>query len=255
MKRLLRHITEFQMAFLLLTRLPAGRLAGNPPELAAASWAFPLAGVAVGCGIGGSYMGFVLLGLPALLAAVLALAVGLVLTGALHEDGLADCADGFGGGQTRARKLEIMKDSRVGTYGVLALIITMAARIATLSTFPADLNSLMLIISLAMFSRLNMLACLAYLPAARSDGLGHSASKPHFLSTGIATVFCVPAVLYCSSLIIYALLAAAMAGMCFAVLSRRQIGGQTGDVCGAVQVLSETAGWLCLASLFTSASV
>ena len=69
MKRLLRHITEFQMAFLLLTRLPAGRLAGNPPELAAASWAFPLAGVAVGCGIGGSYMGFVLLGLPALLAA------------------------------------------------------------------------------------------------------------------------------------------------------------------------------------------
>ena len=181
--------------------------------------------------------------------------VGLVLTGALHEDGLADCADGFGGGQTRARKLEIMKDSRVGTYGALALIITMAARIATLSTFPADLNSLMLIISLAMISRLNMLVCLAYLPAARSDGLGHSARSPNYPSVGIAAVLCVPALLYSSSLIIYALIATAATGLCFAVLSRRQIGGQTGDVCGAVQVLSETAGWLCLASLFTSASV
>lgn len=255
MRRLRRHIAELQMAFLLLTRLPAGRLADNLPEMAAASWAFPLAGLAVGCGIGGSYIGFVLLGLPALLAAVLALATGLVLTGALHEDGLADCADGFGGGQTRAQKLKIMKDSRVGTYGVLALIIIMAARIATLSTFPADLNSLMLIISLAMISRLNMLAFLAYLPAARPDGLGHSASTPNSLSAGIAAVLCVPAILCCSSLVIYALLAAATAGMYFALLSRRQIGGQTGDVCGAAQILSETAGWLCLASLFTSASV
>ena len=73
MNRLRRHITEIQLAFLLLTRLPAGRLTGNPPELAAASWAFPLAGLAVGCGVGSSFLGFLLLGMPALLAAVLAL--------------------------------------------------------------------------------------------------------------------------------------------------------------------------------------
>ena len=254
MKRLRQHITELQIAFLLLTRLPAGRLVGDPPDLVAASWAFPLAGLAVGCGIGCSYMGFVMLGLPALLAAVLALTVGLVLTGALHEDGLADCADGFGGGQTRTQKLDIMKDSRVGTYGVLALIFIMAARIAALSAFPVGLNNLMLIISLAMISRLNMVACLACLPAAKSDGLGQSASAPHFLSVGMAAVLCVPALLFSSSLIIYALIVAAAAGLCFALFSRQQVGGQTGDVCGAAQILSETAGWLCLAALFMPAS-
>ena len=251
MNRLRRHIAEIQLAFLLLTRLPAGHPTGTPPELAAASWAFPLAGLAVGCGIGGSLIGFLLLGMPALLAAVLALAAGLVLTGALHEDGLADCADGFGGGETRAQKLDIMKDSRVGSYGALALIIIMVARIAALSAFPADLNSLMLIISLAMTSRLNMLAFLAYLPAARTDGLGQSARSPNYLSVGIAAVLCVPALLYSSSLIIYALIATTATALCFALFSRQQIGGQTGDVCGAAQILSETAGWLCLSALFT----
>ena len=255
MKRLRQHIVELQIALLLLTRLPAGRLASCPPDLAAASWAFPLAGLVVGFGVGGSYMGLALLGLPALLAAVLALAVGLVLTGALHEDGLADCVDGFGGGQTRAQKLDIMRDSRVGSYGVLALIITMAARILALSAFPADLSSLMLIISLAMISRLNMLACLAYLPAARSDGLGQLASKPRPFSIAIAAALCVPVTLFSSALIIYALIAAAAAALCLAHFSKQQIGGQTGDVCGAVQVLGETAGWIYLAALFMPAAI
>lgn len=255
MKRLRRHIAEFQVAFLLLTRLPAGRLAGKPPDLTAASWAFPLAGLVVGCVIGCSYVGFVLMGLPALLGAVLALAIGLILTGALHEDGLADCADGFGGGQTRAQKLEIMKDSRVGSYGVLALVIIMAARITALSTFPSDLNTLMLIISFAMISRLNMLACLAWLPAARSDGLGKSAGTPRAAPVGVAAVLCAPVASYSSSLIVYALIASAATGLFFAFVARRQIGGQTGDVCGAVQILSETSAWLCLAALFSPASL
>ena len=254
MKKLRQHIAELQIAFTLLTRLPTGRLAGHLPDLAAASWAFPLAGLAVGCGIGSSYMGFVLLGLPTLLAAVLALAAGLVLTGALHEDGLADCVDGFGGGQSRGQKLDIMKDSHVGTYGVLALIIIVVTRIGALSSFPDDLNSLMLIISVAMISRLNMVAFLAFLPAARSDGLGLSASAPHPFLVAIAAVLCLPVILCSGSLIVYPLIAAAATGLFFALFAKRQIGGQTGDVCGAAQILSETAGWLCLAVLFTRTS-
>ena len=101
MSGLQRRIAEVQVAFMLLTRLPAGRLVGEAPELAAAKWAFPLAGLVVGGSVAGIYITVNSLGLPTSLAAVLALGVGVLITGGLHEDGLADCADGFGGGHTK----------------------------------------------------------------------------------------------------------------------------------------------------------
>ena len=111
MSGLRRRIAEFQLAFMLLTRLPAGRLGGYIPELAAARWAFPLPGLFVGGFLAGVYITLNSLGLPAGLAAILALAAGMLITGGLHEDGLADCADGFCGGQNRDQKLKIMRDS------------------------------------------------------------------------------------------------------------------------------------------------
>ena len=115
MSWLRRRIAEVQVAFMLLTRLPTGKLEGDAPELAAAKWAFPLAGLVVGGSLAGVYIAMNSLGLPAGLAAILALGAGVMMTGGLHEDGLADCADGFGGGQTKGQKLASMKDSRVGS--------------------------------------------------------------------------------------------------------------------------------------------
>ena len=255
MSGLRRRVAEVQVAFMLLTRLPAGRLGRDAPELAAAKWAFPLAGLAVGGSLAGVYITMNTLGLPAGLAAILALGAGLMMTGGFHEDGLADCADGFGGGQTKDQKLAIMKDSRVGSYGVLALILVIAARIMALAALPATSQSLILLISLAMLSRLMMVVYLNWLPSARAEGLGHQAGKDGGLSVVVAAGLCVPAMLCSGGFILFSLAALCGAAVIVGWTANRQIGGQTGDVCGAVQILSETAGWLCLTALFTSASV
>src|SRR5436190_17470483 len=131
-----QRLTELKLGFMFLTRLP---LAHGAPvakgELAQALWTAPLVGIVVG--LAGAITFSVVLAwhVPLLLAAVLTLAVTTVLTGALHEDGLADVADGFGGGATRERKLEIMRDSRIGTYGVCALILSFVLRVGALTYF------------------------------------------------------------------------------------------------------------------------
>ncbi len=255
MSWLQRRIAEVQVAFMLLTRLPAGRLKGVAPELSAAKWAFPLAGLVVGCSLAGVYIAMNSLGLPAGLAAILALGAGMMITGGLHEDGLADCADGFGGGQTKDQKLAIMKDSRVGSYGVLALILVIAARIMALAALPATIQSLILLISLAMVSRMMMVVYLNWLPSARAEGLGHQAGKDGGVSVIVAASLCVPVLLYSGGFILFSLAALCFATVIVGWIANHQIGGHTGDVCGAVQILSETAGWLCLAALFTPASV
>ena len=251
MNGLRRRIAEVQVAFMLLTRLPAGRLGGEPPELAAAKWAFPLTGLIVGGSFASVYVTMSNLALPASLAAILALGVSVMMTGGLHEDGLADCADGFGGGQTKDQKLAIMKDSRVGSYGVLALVLVIAARMMALANLPATAQSLILLISLAMVSRLMMVVCLNWLPSARAEGLGHQAGKDGGLSVVVAAVLCVPALMYSGGLILFSLAALCGAALIAGWIANRQIGGQTGDVCGAVQILSETAGWVCLTVLLS----
>ncbi|WP_052711642.1 adenosylcobinamide-GDP ribazoletransferase [Elstera litoralis] len=109
---------RFRLALMFLTRLPVPiNPAPEASEIAEAGDMFPLVGTLIGAATGAVFWGLSTLGLPPLVAAATALAAQLLLTGALHEDGLADMADGFGGGFTRARKLEIMRDSRLGTYG------------------------------------------------------------------------------------------------------------------------------------------
>src|ERR1700760_415860 len=121
---------EFLAAFTFLTRLPLGSAHTDvpPPSLADASGAFPLVGLVIGAIGGIAYAIASALALPALAAALIAIAATALITGALHEDGLADTADGFGGGATREMKLEIMRDSRIGTFGVLALIFSIGLR-------------------------------------------------------------------------------------------------------------------------------
>ena len=127
----IRPFAETIAALHFLTRLPIPfvRTLDLPP-LAEAMRFFPLAGAIIGAITSAALIGLNMLGVPSLLAAALGLAVGVLITGALHEDGLADVADGFGGGRTREVRLEIMRDSRIGTYGTIALCLTFIARAA-----------------------------------------------------------------------------------------------------------------------------
>ena len=245
-------VAELQAAFMLLTRLPVGQFGSYIPILSAARWAYPLVGLAIG---GITALIFILchaLSVPVILAALLAIGISLICTGALHEDGLADSADGLGGGQDKAQELDIMKDSRIGSYGVLALILFMGARIGALSELQPDLHTMLSLISAAMASRLVMVVYLEFLPPAREDGLGKTASETASDTTRqrllIAVLLTSPALFYLFIFTPAALVFGAAAAWLFAFIAKKQIGGQTGDVCGAGQLVSETTAFLCLAT-------
>lgn len=245
-------LAELQLALMLLTRLPAGRLHDPVPTIAASAWAFPLAGLAVGAGAAFAFW-LAAMALPLPVAALIALVVQIKLTGALHEDGLADLTDGLWGGQTVERRLEIMRDSRIGTYGALALILSVALRWQVLVLLAqVDLAlALAALVALAMLSRLAPVLVLALLPPARADGLGHAAqSVSGRMLAGAALLALVPAAVVLPALSLLLLVAAQLAvTLGLASLARRRLGGQTGDVLGASQQLTEIAGLLMLVAL------
>ncbi len=237
------------------TRLPLPALAletafAPNPFAHCLRWA-PLAGCVVGA-MGAAALTLALwLGLPAMVAAILALLATVMIGGGLHEDGLADLADGFGGGTTRTRKLEIMRDSRLGSYGALAIGFSLLLRTACIAALaerggPALAGAALLAAGAA--SRGFGLMPMALLTPARSDGLGHGAGRLP------AEVFPTAASL---ALVIGLLLPVAggagwpraALGLGLSVvaagwttsLARRQIGGHTGDVAGACQQLCEVA--------------
>ncbi|MBF0335337.1 MAG: adenosylcobinamide-GDP ribazoletransferase, partial [Alphaproteobacteria bacterium] len=126
---------DFHHAAVFLTRLPLPHLRDPARPLAACMWAFPLVGAVLGLTAGACFAGLASL-LPPLPAALVALALLVLATGGLHEDGLADLADGFGGGRDRDHRLEIMRDSRTGSYGALAVGFSLALRAAALAALP-----------------------------------------------------------------------------------------------------------------------
>ena len=244
-------LRELQLAVMLLTRLPAGRMA-EAPAIGAAVWAFPLVGALVG-GIAAAVLaGALAVGIAPPLAAGLALAASLLATGGLHEDGLADCTDGFGGGRDRARKLEIMRDSRIGSYGGLALILSLGLRWQALAILAAQQPNFapLALIALAMSSRVGLGFALLWLPPARDDGMGKSAAGTSFARAmiGLALTAVTLAILLPWPWGALTVLAAQFGvQFLFARIALRQIGGQSGDVLGAMQQLAEIAGWLVLA--------
>ena len=170
-------------ALRFFTRLRVGEADLSAPlDIDRIAWAAPVAGVAVGL-IGAMVLALTaLLGLPPLLRAGLATAALVAATGALHEDGLADVADGFGGGATRARKLEIMRDSRIGAYGAIAIALALILRVGALAAaldggFWRAALGLTLV---AAVSRAAALTPLALLPPARADGAGAAAGRLEF---------------------------------------------------------------------------
>ena len=250
MNRVRKRLAEVQIAFMLLSRLPAGTLSGQAPELSQARWAFPIIGFVIGAIIALGYSGLSLIGLPPILASFLTIGLAIVATGALHEDGLADSADGMGGGHNKERKLAIMKDSHIGSYGVLALIMLTGLRVTGLSYLPADGALLWPIIGCAVFSRVIMVAYLCLLPSARDNGLGQMASGRGLWHLFSALIISLPVFYLSGSFFIPALMMMAVVAGLFGMLAKRQIGGQTGDICGAGQMVTETTGWLALLVLF-----
>lgn len=244
-----RRLDEMRLAMMMLTRLPMGRLADPAPTLTQARWAFPLVGLPMGLAACGVFTGAAALGLPGLTCAFAALATLAALTGGLHHDGFADFADG-GGGRDRAHRLEIMRDSRVGSYGVIGLIFAVGLAASALSALPALAGAGFVLVSVA--SRMAMLGLLDLMPPARADGMGRMAARaqgtlplrvwlPGLVVTLIAALALGPAALP-------VLAAMALTAVLVARQARRSLGGQTGDVLGAVQLATETIGWIVLAA-------
>ncbi|MCB2055352.1 MAG: adenosylcobinamide-GDP ribazoletransferase [Geminicoccaceae bacterium] len=221
---------------MLLTRLPLGT---SPPgaELPAAVWAFPVVGAGLGAGAG---LAFEAASSPSPLVAAFAATIFLVLlTGALHEDGLADMADGLGAGGDRARTLEIMRDSRIGTFGTLALILVVGLEVALLAAIEGAIAAL---VTAGALSRGCMVRLLAALPPARPDGLGARASTPPRGAVRAAYATAVlPALLFYGLAGLWPILTAVAVTLVVSRLALRRIGGQTGDVLGGVQRLAHAA--------------
>ncbi len=224
-------------ALALLTRLP---VRASFRHSARAAWAWPLAGLAVGsiaCLAGGLAAS---MGIPSAIVAGLVVATQVIVTGAMHEDGLADCADGFWGGWDRARRLEIMHDSRIGAYGVLALVLGLGLRWASLAALIGAGHLWAPVLLAAVASRMTMLGLATGLPHARGDGLSVRTGRPGtrtflggMVAGGIALALLAPAAL------VMVVVWGAILGVLCAAIARSKIGGQTGDVLGATQQIGE----------------
>ncbi|XDA96869.1 adenosylcobinamide-GDP ribazoletransferase [Sulfitobacter sp. LCG007] len=242
-------MTEMRVAAALLTRLPLRPLPAAAYENSArAAWAYPLAGLAVSllAGLAASLLLFWGCG-PAISAGFYLMVVAL-LTGALHEDGLADCADGFWGGATPARRLEIMKDSHIGSYGTLALILVIGLRwSACAALLPLGIAPLL---SASVLSRAMMPLLMRWLANARPSGLSQRTGRPRMsvAIAGVAIGVAVSVVLTGTAGVAAALAALAIT-LAIARLAVAKIRGQTGDVLGACQQLAEVGALICFVAL------
>ncbi len=230
---------SFRFAWAFLTRLPGGSHPLDERDLGRMVPWFPVVGAVLGALIGASY--WALNGpLGPMLAAITAITVGVVVTGAFHEDGLADTADGLGGMEAE-RRLAIMKDSRVGTFGSLAIVLSSLARVVALAGLGAADGWLALIAAHTVGRTMATLVMITTTPA-RADGLGTSYTD----DVPRAAVLAVAGLVSLGALgaglgSAVGLVAAAVGAVGVAALARRAFGGTTGDVLGAVEQIGELA--------------
>lgn len=235
-------VADLRMAASFVTILP---VASSKPAadgaIVRATWALPIAGLMVGLAGAVAYKISSRFGLTPNLAALLALATTALITGALHEDGLADTADGLGGGRTRERKLEIMRDSRIGTYGVCALILSFGLRWSALATIANPWAVALALCAAHTAARAGVPAFMSLVPPARPDGLSASAGSPPGRSIAIAFALGTLALVLAlgPGKALVGLILLSLAGLMLARLAIRQIGGQTGDILGAFEQLGE----------------
>ncbi len=237
---------DIATATALLSRLP---IQARFERCARAAWAYPIVGVVVALICAITAWGALALGVSTMLAAFVWVATGVVVTGAMHEDGLADTADGFWGGWERARRLEIMKDSQIGSYGVIALILCLGARVLAVASVLSASGWIWPLLAVAMLSRAAMPCVMAALPHARDTGLSHSQGHVSWRTAGLAVgLAAIIAFVLMGWAAIGLMILAALTTAGIAALAKAKIGGQTGDVLGATQILVELTLLAALAS-------
>lgn len=236
-------VWDVRIAVLICTRLPLGSPTQvGSPDLVRASWALPVAGALVGAIGAGAFYVASELRLPPTIAAAVALVATLLMTGGLHEDGLADTADGFGGGWDRERKLAIMHDSRLGSYGACALLMSLLMRWAALAAIADPVRAALALIAAHVAARAALPGFMHVIPPARNDGLSAAVSQPAWRAAAAAALIgAVTVVLtlgFQGAAVCLGL--GTVTGFVMAWLCLRQIGGQTGDVLGALEQMIET---------------
>jgi adenosylcobinamide-GDP ribazoletransferase len=234
--------TDIRTGLAFCTRLPL-RFGESPAEanLAQAVWTFPAIGVLVGAfGALVYWLGY-WAGSSSFVAATLAVTATVLVTGCLHEDGLADTADGFGAGGAKERKLEIMRDSRSGAYGVVALLLSILLRVGAIASLVDPGLAVAALIAAHAGARAAMAMFMAAVPQARQDGLSASVGSPPSGSVFAAVLLGLAVLVTCLgfSTALVATLLVAVGLWLMARLCLKQIGGQTGDVIGAVEQVSE----------------
>lgn len=233
-------IRSLRAAVSFLTVLPVANADGSPGERLGRAY-FPAIGALIGLAAGVVFVVASALTTP-LFGSAAAVATLALLTGAIHLDGLADSADGLFGRGDRARRLEVMRDPRLGSYGVTAIIVVLVLDVAAISSMSPRMALAGLVIAGAL-SRLATLSVIAFVPYIRASGLGTAAWDPKRrgfdLVVGSATAAIACALDWRRSLI--AVPVVAITALLLVVLARRRIGGATGDVCGATAELCQLA--------------
>lgn len=235
----------FLVALQFLTRIPVRSFEGfDPTWLDRAAKYFPLVGALVG-GIAAAVMIATSAVLPQPLPMLFGLLAGIAVTGAFHEDGLADTADGLGGGQTRERRLEIMKDSRIGTYGAVALVSMLAIKAAALLSIGPIQMALSFVAAhagarLATVIAIRVMAYAGDTEAAKVKPLATGVTNSEL---GVALLFgLLPGALLLNPVTFsISVVTATLAAAVLALQAKRLIGGYTGDVLGAIEQVFETA--------------
>jgi adenosylcobinamide-GDP ribazoletransferase len=230
--------------------LPWEQDAHAPPSFPRLLRMIPVAGLVLGL-LPAAVLGFaLLLHLGPWLAATLSVATMVLTTGALHEDGLADTADSVGG-TTREKRLEIMRDSRIGAFGASALFLSLALRIGTLAALAVRIDNAAIVAAIlitASLSRTAGLMPLVFLAPARADGMSQSVGQParktFWRVAGVAVVVTLVLGLLAGLPllgIVLMLLVSGLSGLALTRFAKRHLGGQTGDIAGAAQQVAEIA--------------
>jgi adenosylcobinamide-GDP ribazoletransferase len=244
-------VAGFAAATHFLTRIPAAAPADPEWSLGEAGWAFPLVGAGIGAVAAFVFFAAQLIGLGDWPAALLGITAGLLLTGALHEDGLADSVDGLFGGADREHRLAIMRDSRHGTFAVVALVLSVGLRAATLAQIGEVVFAGLALVAAHAGSRALLPVAMWAMPPAREDGLGAAAGRPQppAVVAAVVIAFAIGAAALGPVHALVAFGCAAAAAAVAAAIARRRIGGYTGDILGAVQQFGEIVILLAAAAL------
>jgi len=232
------------------TRIRVPAWVGHAPErLTGAVRYFPAIGLIIGAS-GAAAMWLAALVLPAPLPAILSTAVTLLMTGAIHEDGLADTADGLGGGATRERALEIMKDPRVGVFGAIALMLMLLLKIATLTLMPlwTAMAALVAAHAFSRFCAVLVIFASRYVGSADRSRAAPVVEQVKIGDVIVAALFGLPALALCGPRVLVAILVALMSVALLTRWCMRRIGGYTGDTLGATQQVAEIGCYVALLS-------